>query len=354
MNIGMYRPYKVMIGKDVNPTGTGLNNLADGQLAVVKADGTFLTAGETLADSEYVYIAQGTATAGQPVLSPRIKGLGVTKWAGQARAAAAQQVSYIGFNTATANFEVQDADLSTNTTYKITINFPFDKEVRSLRTWAKQFEYTVGGTTVGAALAMTDNLAAQINADTECAKYVVAVGGTTIASGTGFGIRITGLAQTHGQHDVHDFVTFEVFLGDTWYSTTTEIAVDQFGYIEAAAGKTTTNSASINPYRGVGTYDQVLDIERFAQGFWGFTNRTLFPVIIPTVYADSAEAYDLYLIEWTDDVFDNSLNINRHLNQLIVAIPFKASCANNNGILFENVLNPFMASCPGAFANVTI
>jgi len=358
MNIGMYRPYKVLVSKDVNPNATGLSDLDSGELIVMAADGTPLVAGETVADSEWIYIAQGsnTANAGatgyDPIMSSRIKGATVTKWSGKERAAAAQQVSYVGYNGSITTYSLQDTDLSTNTTYKIMINFPFDKELRSLRTWNRTFEYTVGGSTTGQALAMTDDLAAQINADPVCKNYIIAAGGATMVSGAHYGLRLTGLAQTHGSYDNLDFVSFEIFLGSTWAETTTEVAVDQFDYLELAAGKTQTGSVSISPSRGVGTYDYVTDLERFALGFRGITNRTLFPVPSEGTYALSTEAYDMYMIEWTDEVFANDLSINKHLNQLIVAIPYDAT--NLNGSVFEGIMNPWMASCSGAFANVNL
>ena len=342
-NIGMYRPYKVMVSKDVTVDATGLSDLADGELCVVATDGTLLVAGETVSDSEWIYIAQGTATAGEPLLSPRIKGAGVTKWVGNNYAAAAQQVSYVGYNGTTG--AVTTTAIDTGDVLKLRINFPFDKEFRSLRTWSRYFEYTAIADDSGAA-AVTD-LVAQINADSVCSQYLTAA--VTTDGATARGISLTAIAQTHSAYDNLEQVYFEVFLdGDDWESTT---YVDQFGYIEAAT-RTTTNSASINVTKGVGTYDQVLDMERFAVGFWGQTNRTKFPVINIDTYALSTEGYDLYMIEWTDDVQANDLSWNRHLNQIVVAIPYDA--AAGNGAAFEALMNPWMASCPGAFSALAL
>lgn len=342
MNIGMYRPYKVFVSKDVVVNATGLADLDNGELAVLKSDGTLLAAGETIADSEWIYIAQGTATAGQPILSQRIKGASVTNWSGAAYSAKVEQVSYIGWNGTTG--AISAAGIDTGDVLKVRINFPFDKELRSLRTWARYFEYTAVADNVGETA--VDNLVAQINADPVCKDYLTAA---KVSSGTDHGIRLTAKALTHTAHDNLDQVTFEVFIDGDFETTT---YVDQFGYIEAAGGKTTTNKASVSPYRGVGTYNVLLDLERFALGFWGHTNRTLFPVNTPDTYAVSGETYHFYMIEWTDEMQANDLSINKNLHQLIVAVPNGA--ANSNDVLFEGLLNPYMASCPGAFANVNL
>jgi len=366
MNIGMYRPYKVFVSKDVTVDATSLADLDNGELAVLKADGSLMTAGDTLADSPWFYIAQGTATLGKPILSNRIKGTGVTKWLGKSYVAKAEQTSYIGYNGTTTSYAVTVAGIDTGEVLKLAINFPFDKSLRSLRTWNRSFQYTATADNTGDVA--VKNLVAQITKDQVCKDFITAYaigdgsgGATTIVvngvtinivnmtSPTNVGIKLVGKALDHSAYDNHDQVTFECFLDGDWETAT---AVDQFGFIEAAAGKTTTNKASVSPSKGIGTYDLVLDMERFALGFWGHSNRTLFPVITPDTYALSTEAYDIYCIEWTDSVQANDLTWNQNMNQVIIAIPYDAAAVN--GTAFEAVMNPYMASCPGAFDNVTL
>src|SRR3989304_4130961 len=178
-------------------------------------------------------------------------------------AAKVEQVSYIGYNGLTTSYAVTTNGIDIGDELIIHINFPFDKSLRSLRTWNRSFTYTAVADNSGDT-AMT-NLVNQINADPVCSEYLTAA--RTTDSGTNWGISFTAKALTHSSYSNLEQVSFEVFLdGDDWETAT---AVDQFGYIEASTGKTATNSNSGKPSSGVGTYDQVLDLERFALGFWG-------------------------------------------------------------------------------------
>ena len=89
--------YKIMIGKNLGRTGgVSLTNCALGEVFAVKPDMTALAAGETIADAEYIYIAQCTEANTKCRFSAKIKGSDVMKWAGQGFAAAAQQVTHVG------------------------------------------------------------------------------------------------------------------------------------------------------------------------------------------------------------------------------------------------------------------
>jgi len=338
------RNQKVLVSKDVTVDATSLANLAEGELAVLKPDMTFLTAGETIADAPYIYIVQGTDTLGDPKFSQKITGKQVVNYSGSERAAAAEQVTYIGDNGTTGAI----LPVSNSTEYSLHIVFKEDKVAFSERQLRRSFHYTTDATATAAEI--MNAFVALINADSICKTRVTAA---TSTGGGNQGIKLTGKAQTYKKIDGYEQVYFEVSL-DLGFTRATP--VDELGYIYVnGADPTSTNSNSVSPSRGVGTYALVTDLEVFALGHNGITNRTKFPIPdgASNTYAVSTESYDMYVIDHNDK--HASADANGHISsplQTIIAVPYDAA-AGNGGAL-EALLNPWMASCPGNFAPVTL
>ena len=295
---------KVLVSKAVTPDATSVANLADGEIAFVSKKGTVLDGTTVLAEDKF-YIAQGTATLGNPKYSQAITLKNITKVKGTSGAAATQQVITIA-NTAT----VTTASTTEATTYVAHIVFKHDKEIGSKRQLARAVSYVAPKNTSAANVLV--GLAAAINANALAKQYVVA----TIANAD---LVITGLAQTYNVIYGYKQVSFEVG-------------------IEGFASVTITKTTAPDP--GVGTYALLTDLEYFALGNNGITNRTQFPV--PTgawnTQAVSASApYDIYVI----DSFDRhaSADVNTTIDsplQTIVAIPASATA---NTTAFEGVLS---------------
>ena len=296
---------KVLVSKAVTPDATSVANLADGEIAFVSKKGTVLDGTTVLAEDKF-YIAQGTATLGNPKYSQAITLKNITKVKGTSGAAATQQVITIADTTAT----VTTASTTEATTYVAHIVFKHDKEIGSKRQLARAISYVAPKNTSAANVLV--GLAAAINANALAKQYVVA----TIANDD---LVITGLAQTYNVIYGYKQVSFEVG-------------------IEGFATVTITKTTAPDP--GVGTYALLTDLEYFALGNNGITNRTQFPV--PTgawdTQAVSASApYDIYVI----DSFDRhaSADVNTTIDsplQTIVAIPASATA---NTTAFEGVLS---------------
>ena len=295
---------KVLVSKAVTHDATSVANLADGEIAFVSKKGTVLDGTTVLAEDKF-YIAQGTATLGNPKYSQAITLKNITKVKGTSGAAATQQVITIADTTAT----VTTASTTEATTYVAHIVFTHDKEIGSKRQLARAISYVAPKNTSAANVLV--GLAAAINANALARQYVVAaVAGDLI---------ITGLAQTYNVIYGYKQVSFEVG-------------------IEGFATVTITKTTAPDP--GVGTYALLTDLEYFALGNNGITNRTQFPV--PTgawdTQAVSASApYDIYVI----DSFDRhaSADVNTTIDsplQTIVAIPASATA---NTTAFEGVLS---------------
>lgn len=340
------RNQKILISKDVTVDATTLDNLANGELAVLKPDGTFLSAGETVSDAPYIYIVQGSATLGNPKFSAKIIGREVIGWRGTSYAAPVAQVSYVGYNGTNGNIEAS-VDIKASTTYTLAIIFKQDKVAFSERQLKKTFSYATSAAS-DSRESVVNAFVALINADATCAEYLTAA---KVGSGATVGISLTAKAQTYNAIDGYNYVNFETVLGDGF---TVATQLDEYGYryVSGAAG-TTSSAISVSPDKGVGYYQQVRDLETFILGNSGITNRRKFP--IPSgeddVVAESTEAYDMYVIDSNNT--HSSADLGKTTTeplQTIIAIPYDA--AAGNGAEFESLINPWMESVGFAAVNL--
>ena len=303
------RNQTVLVSKTVTVDATTLADLADGELALIKPNGTLLTAGDDVADAPSIYIVQGTATAGNPKYSQKITGKNITKFSGVSYAAPVQEVVTIPDTTAI----VTTASATEETTYVVHIIFKHDKEVGSKRQLARAIYYVAPKGTTSANVLV--GLAAAINANALAKQYVTA----TIAADD---LVITGKAQD-----------YNVILG--YKQVSFEVGIEGYGSV------TITKTTAPDP--GVGTYAKVTDLEYFAIGNRGITNRTDFPV--PTAawetFAVSGTTYDMYVIDSFDKHASGDVNTQVESPlQTIIAIP----AGSANGTAFEALINPYVAS----------
>lgn len=322
--------YRLLIAKaGVTPDATGLADLAEGELLIVDNTFTPLTAGDTVSSAEGIYIVQGTASTEAPKMSTKIQGANISAWKGSSFTAAAEQVSYIGYNTSTG--AINNAN---STEYSVHIIFKHDKELWSKRPAKRTFHYTSDASATQQEIA--EAFVAKMNADSEFSRQAVAA---TVTSGSDYGIRITGLAQTKQYIDDHLQVNFEIAIEKGFNST---VGVDQYGYIETNGTKTATSSASVSPDPGVGTSNLVEDLERRALGFTGVTNLIKFPVPNYTKYTVAGEEYDMYVIEHFDRHESKDLTAKRDFP--LVTIVAVESTNTAMTAYFEGIMNPYAAS----------
>jgi hypothetical protein len=322
--------YRLLIAKaGITPNATGLADLEDGELLVVDGNFAVVTAADTVDDAPGLYIVQGTPTGTPPKMSTRIQGRNITKFKGASYAAAAQQVSYIGYNTTAGAINAANS-----TAYSLTIVFKHNKELWSKRPALRTYSYTSTASATQAEIATA--LVALMNADAEFARQAVAA---VTSTGSDRGIRITGLAQTKNYIDDYQIVNFELSINLGFDGT---VGVDQYGYIETNGSKTTTNSTSVKPDPGVGTAALIEDLERRAQGFSGVTNLIKFPVPNYPIYTVAGGTYDLYVIEHFDRHESKDLTAKRDF-PLITIIAVEASNTAMTTYI-ESILNPYVAS----------
>lgn len=326
--------YKILIGKDLARVATNVATLAPGEIAVVKNDMTLLVAGETIANSDYVYVVQGTA--GAPRFSAKVQGANVSKWGGTSYAAAVQQSATVGALPGGAG----SINLVNSTQYVLSLIFTYDKVIGSERQLVRRFYYTSDSTATQQEIAVA--MAAAINAD----EYITANGLVTATAAVGVGVNwgITIAANvisscalsTYSTIDGYEQVTFKTVLGE--------------GFNDG--GVTTLDMNTVVPAYGQGTYEHVSDLERAALGYDGITNLMRFPVPSYPLYAVCADNYDVYTLMHSDRHATGNLNKDGYSPEMTIVAMENGGAGQQ--LAFEGEINPWLNSCPGNFAAVVL
>ena len=335
---------KILIGKDISRTGSlviggGSDNLADGEIVVLDKNMSILTAGATISDSDTIYLIQGTGDTydyadadGTAVTSVRrfvtsdpIEGALVKSWKG---------VSYDAKSEQTSSVDLTGLTPVVGTEYLIRIIYKDIKEHPGQFTQTYRYVSTTATLdTFGAAIVakITAHSGARVSA--------------TYTSGTDV-ILLTGKAITECTTALTDIDKFSQVEFDAYF-----LYVDSNGDWQTMASTSTAVTTTAADH-GQGTWEQVRDLEKAQKSYRGFTNRTTFPVKEPTTYAVKDETYDLLVIE-SDKSYASSDAWNKQapLTQVIV-VPYTATSNQMTDILA--VLNPWFASCPGAFDVVAV
>jgi hypothetical protein len=341
------RPYKILIGKDgIEANATGLANLEVGEIAVIEKDGTILAG--ALSTTEYIQIVQGTVDG--PKFSDKIYGASVKAYKGASFAAAVEQISMIGYNGNAGDIEGGSVAVGEEFSFHVVIK-GFDKDLYSTRQLRKSFSYVAEAATQAS---VADGLKARLVGDAAFQDGATAKAGALIrvdvlSSGANRGIKLTALAQVPGKLDEGEQVIFEIGL-DKGFTAATQI--DELGYIYLdGAAPTATSTQSVLPVKGTGTYQAVKDMEEFAQGFQGISNKRGFPVKDYPSYAVEGQAYNILVIE--HDHVHASGNLEQSISapaMTIVAFADGDSATLKAGVVVTQLLDTYMASCPIAAA----
>jgi len=320
--------YKILFGTNIARTAalTSVASVANGEIACVKSDMTILQPGETIANSDYIYIVQGTT--GAPRFSAKIQGANVEKWTGTTHVAAVQQVAFIGRDTVAAAGTI---NVVNDTEYVLTIILNYDKVIGSERQLVRRFYYTSGSVATDAAIAA--DLVAQIAADDVCSGLVAAA--VTLGGGDS-GISLTGVAQTYAIIDGYEQVYFKVSLDGGFNS----------------GGTTTLDVSQPSPTFGSGTEEHVSDLERAALGYDGVNNLMKFPVPSYPVYTVAGTTYDIYAVTHSDRHSTANLNKDGYSPEMTLVAMDDGGAGQQ--LAFEGEINPWMTSTPGNFANVIL
>lgn len=339
---------KVLIGKDINRTASlanfphagTTNTIANGEILVLDKNMAVLAAGATIADTDTIYVAQGTGETETYVnkvgitvsflrfiLSSPIEGALVKSFRG---------VSYDAKSEQTASWVLTAcAPITADTEIVIRIVYKDINEHPGQFTQTYRYKVTAaaGGNIdlIGAALETV------INAHS--GRRVTA--GYTAGTNT---LLLTARAIPECTTGVTDIDKFSQVRFDSFFNY-----VDTEGNWQDWGGVNTNTVAD----HGQGTWEQVRDLEKAARAYIGLDNKTHFPVIAPDLYTTLNATYDLLVIE-SDKSYQSPDNqyIKKQPITTVIAIVVPSSGTQMTDVLA--VLNPWMASCPGAFSNVAV
>lgn len=337
---------KILIGKDISRTGSlilykadGTPNLADGEIVVLDKNMQILAAGSTISDSDTIYLIQGTGDTYDYVDADGTAVTGVRRFIVSDPIEGALVKSYKGVSYAAKSEQSSVVDLTgwtpaAGTEYLIRIVYKDIKEHPGQFTQTyRHIATTATLDTEGAALAAKVNAhsGARVTATYEAGGDTLTIAGKAIPECTSALTDIDKFSQ----------VEFDVYF---LYVTTT-------GTWATIPSTVTTVTKTVAEH-GQGTWEQVRDLEKAQKGYRGFTNRTTFPIKEPTTYAVKDETYDLLVIEHDKSYSSSDAWVKQTPLTTVVAIPNTATSNQSDDVLA--VLNPWMASCPGAFDEVTV
>jgi len=352
------RVNKVLIGKDINRDAAIVNGatiatiiqtgvLADGEVVVLDKYKKVLGAGATFADSDTIYIAQGTsktydytneagtafAACREMIFSDPIQGKKVRSFKGDAFTVKAEQTAVVDLTGLTP---IEGTEYLIRVIYKDMEEYPsqFTQTYRYIATAADAADIDVFGAAI----------VAKVNAHSgRRVNATYGAGGDTITL-TAREIPNCCTALT----DLEEFrmVQFEARF----------LYVDSDGNWQIIPSTVTTVTYA-GPTPGSGNWEQVRDLEKAAQPYSGISNFTQFPVITPTMATTVDSYYDLIVIEHDREYL--SPGINSYQSTSLTTVIALATAVNgvNAGTQSPDIvatLNTWMASCPGQFANISI
>jgi hypothetical protein len=338
----MTRVTKVLVGKDITRTASIVDiysaspQPASGEILVLDKYKKPLSAGSTILDSDVIYICQGTGDtynytndAGTTVTAARvlkfsdpIEGKLVKNYFGRAYSAKAQRV---------ITFAAITAPATAGTEFVLRIVY---KDVNAKRgQFSKTYRFIAADTTPEHYF---DGLRAAITAD-KGARIVGSGSTTLILTGKEIPEGTTALTDI----DKYQMVDFDAFL--TYVnSSTVQTAI--------TTGGTKTSTTSVE--YGQGEWEQIRDLEKDQLGYEGILDQISFPLETHSLSTVVDETYDQVIIEHDRSYLspDNQY-VKAQPMTTIIAIPYTATTNQMDSVLA--VLNPWMASCPGAFTNIS-
>ena len=305
--------------------------LAPGAIDVVglSADGPeTLSPGDTISDYAAIRLIQGTAAGRANVVSPWIDGSSVSRWVGQSYAAQTAQSSTLTFATVPS---AGGTEMSIKVIDRAIGQAQFQRASASYTTVAGSL--TVHAVTINLMASLTGLPIASIAATTDYA--------------------IPGMDRVVAQVNNISSATVITLTGNTFDSDPYSVLAS----FESASenlngdfGTTLTVASTGTPTLGNGgDGNLIVELEASLQGMGrGYYDRVQLPVV-PPAYAVAATSYDLYKLGF-GNATPGSINGVDNQREIIIAAPE----ADADNVIFENKINPWLASCPGAFGAVNL
>jgi hypothetical protein len=348
---------KLLIGKDIartaNVTGATAfatvilsTNLKDGEVVVLDKNKVPLTIGATVADSDTIFICQGTSvtytynipytgtsvTARQVNISDPIQGAKVLGYRGTAYAAKAEQAithQLTGTPVAATEYIVRIV-------YKDMPEHPGQ--------FTQTYRHIATATTAGTTTTLATALAAKINAHAGRRVNATTSTDTLILTARENPDCCTALTDI----DQFSMVEFDSFVD--YVSPTGVLTI--FGNTKVKDG----TGSSVKCEYGSGNWEQIRDLEKTVLGNRGVMDLVTWPVKAPVQDTTLDGYYDLIIIEHDAEYLSPDNQYRKSAPKKTTIALATASTGINTLGQASNVvavLNTWMASTPGAFPAIS-
>ncbi len=265
-------------GADLNTDTTSISAITQ-QLNFVSGDMTVVKGGSITITTDPKLFAVNKYPSGDLKRSFPINGTSVTRYNGESYKPTARNVWTIGYDRLAATGLIE---VNTSTDYNFTIHFKNDKWMYSERPELFNYVFTVGATDTESTIATTITNAINNSAYGSQPSGIKVIHAVKIGNGTGiygltgashYGVEIWGLDINQFANTTYtdNLVYFDVHVNDA-----------------TGFGSTTTVTETQAMFKGIGTYNQVYNLENKWLGYEGVLNRTLWPIPVQTYLASSA------------------------------------------------------------------
>lgn len=321
------RVFRVLVaGTAPSGVATGISSLANGEMILIKRDGTLAspsTINEYHLNGDEVQIVIGTANAFAPQKTDFFSPKDITKYAKQAYAPEVQKVMSINYSSAAA--------IVANYEYTVVINETSDKEILQARQARKQYTYVANAAdtidTIGISFAN------QINADPYAPVIAVYVSPVLTLTAKDTSV----LTSRYVTNEFKSQIYFEV------NSKVTQSAISNSGlnnyYISYGVVSTPTVGVYTAPGFGEGTYRQMYTLERLSQAYKGASNFIKFPADQGEYFTTPGATYDVRVLEFRKSHDTNvvSQGFVRSAQTYIFAIPTGSNVSGGTTFGLDNM-----------------
>lgn len=280
------RVFRVFVtGTAPSGVATGISTLANGELILIKRDGSLATPAtinEYHQNGDEIQVVIGGPSPFVIQKTDFFSPKDITKYAKQAYSPEVQKVitvDYSGSVAPTNNYE-----------YTLIINETSDKEILQARQARKQYTYVAGS--LDTVLTIIANFVSQINLDPYC---------PVIASSAGAVLSLTAkdtsvLSQRYVTNEFKNQINFEV----NSKVTQSGIAASGISNYYNAFGVVSTAVSGVYtaPGYGEGTYRQIYTLERLSQAYKGASNFIKFPQDQGEYFSTPGGTYDIRVLEY--------------------------------------------------------
>ena len=356
------RVTEILIGKDISrdaqvTASTSMTTLqatgaiADGELVALDKNLLVLAAGATFSETDTIYVAQGagllfsitneagttTASNRKIIISNPIQGAQVRSYLGEDYTVKVEQSWLFDIDDVTATVAI-GTEYVLRLVYSDITEYPtrYTQSYRWLATAAEELSliWYLGNKIKNHKYSRVTATIYQSDGSTEATSAANANQLKLTAK------EIPACCTSLSDIDEFSMVEFTVRINGV------NAAGNEVALIAQDDGTDTAN------VRGHGNWEQIRDVEKYAMGYEGVTNVLHFPIIKPDFRTTVDATYHQIVIEHNPKhLSPNPSDLSSDPVTTVIACVVPSSGTQLTSLLGQ--LNPWFASCPGAFNNVT-